>query len=222
MKFILLTLLSFNILAIHFNSLNIELKFRIKNELSKKISDFKIEEYRLPSLKDIKDIKEIKKVEFLGNDFYGSTAFVLKTEKKKFFGSIVISQKVKHIYAKRIIKKDEIFNSDDFEATEIYQTNKEYKNAITSFDEINGKVARVTIKPFKEIYSHQFDTPYIIKKGDSVTINAKQGHLIISMIGIAKENGKLGKHIMVQASFNNKMLRAKVIAPKKVDFFIGE
>jgi len=222
MKLILLILLSFNILALHLNTLNIELKFKIKHELSKKINNFKIEEYRLPQLKGIKSIEEIKSIEFLGNDFFGSTAVIIKTNKKKFFGSIVISQKIKHIYAKRKIKKNEFFTSDDFEVTEIYQTNRNYKNAISSYEEIKGKVAKITIRPYKELYSHQFEAPYIIKKGDGVIIRAKQGHLLISMKGIAKQKGKWGKYIMVKSIFNNKILRAKVIAPGKVDFFIGE
>ncbi len=222
MKIILLTLLSFNIFALQLNSLNIELKFKIKNELNKKIKDFKIKEYRLPTLKGVKSIDEVKKIEFLGNDFFGSTAITIKTNKKKFFGSIIISQKIKNLYAKRIIKKNEIFTKDDFETTEIYQTNKNYKNAISSYNQIKGKVAKITIKPYKKIYIHQFEAPTIIKKGDDVTIKAKKGNLIISMKGIAKQNGKLGKYIMVKSNFNNKILRARVIATKKVDIFIGE
>ncbi len=222
MKIIILTLLSFNLFALKLNTLNIELKFKIKDELNKKLHDFKITEYRLPSLKGIKSVKQIKKIEFLGNNLLGSTAIIIKTNKKKFFGSVVISQKVKNLYAIRIIKKNEIFTRNDFEITETYQTNKNYKNAISSYSEIKGKVSRITIKPYQKIYSHQFEEPNIVKKGDSVIIRAKKGNLTISMKGVAKQNGKLGKYIMVKSAFNNRVLRARVIAPQKVDILIGE
>ena len=108
MKIIILTLLSFNLFALKLNTLNIELKFKIKDELNKKLHDFKITEYRLPSLKGIKSVKQIKKIEFLGNNLLGSTAIIIKT-------------------------------------------NKNYKNAISSYSEIKGKVSRITIKPYQKI-----------------------------------------------------------------------
>jgi len=219
---ILFTLLSFNLLAIHFNSLNIGLKLKIKSELKQKIKNFKIERYRLPALKGIKNIKEIKKIEFLGNKLLGSTALVIKTDKKKFYGSVVISRKIKHLYARREIKKNEIFSKDDFEEVEVFQTIKSYHNAIKSFKEIKGKVAKSRIKPYKKLYSHQFEAPYIIKKGEDVIIKARHGKLTLSTRGIARERGKLGKYIMVKTMFNNKILRAKIVASKKVEVFIGE
>jgi len=118
--FIIITsLISFNLLGIQFNSLNIELKLKIKKELSKKIKNFKINEYRLPSLKGIKSSKQIKSIEFLGNDLLGHTALIIKTRKKKYYGSVVILQKIKHLYAKTNIKKGEIFTIDDCEEVEV-------------------------------------------------------------------------------------------------------
>jgi len=55
-----------------------------------------------------------------------------------------------------------------------------------------------------------------------VIIRAKRGNLTLSTRGIARQKGKLGKYIMVKTLFNNKVLRAKIIASKKVEVFVGE
>ncbi len=133
----------------------------------------------------------------------------------------IIARKIKHLHAIRRLNRDEILTKEDFEITEFYQTNKSYKNAIQDYNEIKGLTPRVTIMPYKQLFKHQFQEPTIIKKGEQIIIMAKNKGLTISSRGIAKENGKKGKYILVQTLFNNKIIRARVVAPKKVDLFIG-
>jgi len=223
MRLLLILLVSFySFSMINIDDFDIELKLKIKDKLGEKISDFKIKEFRIPEIKDVKSVKEVKKIEFLNKNLIGSVAVKIKTEKRKYFGSIVIARKIKNLFAKRKIKRGEIFTKDDFEVVETYQTVKNFSDFVSSYDEIKGKTAKLDLKPYKKLYKHQFEYPYIVKKGDVVIIRAKKGKLTVSIKGTATQNGKKGKYITVKSDYNNKILRAKVITPKSVELFVGD
>jgi flagella basal body P-ring formation protein FlgA len=113
--------------------------------------------------------------------------------------------------ATRVIRIDETIQADDVRMTRMpLVAARQYA---TNLDEVIGKRAARTLALHAPIYTAALAPPYLVRKGDLVTIEAKRKGLLIQAIGITKAVGQVGQMVTVTNQDSGKDLRAKVIAP---------
>jgi len=119
----------------------------------------------------------------------------------------------------RAIRMDETLQPDDITTTRIplVSTARQYA---TNLDEVIGKRATRPLASHASISLSALGQPFLVRKGDRVTIEAKRKGLLIQTIGITKAVGQVGQTVTVTNQDSGKDLRAKVIGPGlvRVDF----
>jgi flagella basal body P-ring formation protein FlgA len=112
----------------------------------------------------------------------------------------------------RLIKVDEEIDADDVMTTRMALPELPSPFATDPKDVI-GKAASRPLPPQTPIRLTALRRPYVVRKGDRVLIEAKQGGLSIQTAGVTKANGELGQTITVSNTDSGKDLRAKVVGP---------
>lgn len=119
----------------------------------------------------------------------------------------------------RAIRMDETLQPDDITTTRIplVSTARQYA---TNLDEVIGKRATRPLASHTSISLSALGQPFLVRKGDRVTIEAKRKGLLIQTMGITKAVGQVGQTVTVTNQDSGKDLRAKVIGPGlvRVDF----
>lgn len=82
--------------------------------------------------------------------------------------------------------------------------------------DVVGRVARINISAETAITPRMLAVAKAIKRGDPVVIEARRGSVSIRTDGVAQEDGKAGETITVINSRSGMEIRARVIAPGKV------
>jgi flagella basal body P-ring formation protein FlgA len=114
--------------------------------------------------------------------------------------------------ATKLIKIDQTIEADDVTIARTPMTVAPRQYAM-NLDEVIGKRAARPIAPHVPISVSILAQPYLVRKGDRVTIEAKRGRLQIQTIGIMKAVGQVGQTVTVTNQDSGKDLRAKVIGP---------
>ncbi len=114
--------------------------------------------------------------------------------------------------ATRAIRIDESIQPDDVTLTRIplIATARQYA---TSLDDVIGKRATRPLASHAPINVSALGQPFLVRKGDHVTIEAKRKGLLIQTIGITKAVGLVGQMVTVTNQDSGKDLRAKVVGP---------
>jgi len=114
--------------------------------------------------------------------------------------------------ATRAIRMDETLQPDDVTITRIplVSTSRQYA---TNLDEVIGKRATRPLASHTPISMSVLGQPFLVRKGDRVTIEAKRKGLLIQTIGIMKAVGQVGQMVTVTNQDSGKDLRAKVVGP---------
>jgi flagellar basal body P-ring formation protein FlgA len=114
--------------------------------------------------------------------------------------------------ATRAIRTDETIQADDVTFTRIplIATARQYA---TNLDEVIGKRAARPLAPHAPINVSALGQPFLVRKGDHVTIEAKRKGLLVQTIGITKAVGLVGQMVTVTNQDSGKDLRAKVVGP---------
>ncbi|HET7059322.1 MAG TPA: flagellar basal body P-ring formation chaperone FlgA [Nitrospiraceae bacterium] len=114
--------------------------------------------------------------------------------------------------ATRAIRIDETIQPDDVTLTRIplIATARQYA---TNLDEVIGKRAARPLASHAPISVSALGEPFLVRKGDHVTIEAKRKGLLVQTIGITKAVGQVGQMVTVTNQDSGKDLRAKVIGP---------
>lgn len=114
--------------------------------------------------------------------------------------------------ATKLIKIDDIIQADDviMARTSLTATSGQYA---TNLDEVIGKRVVRPLAPRVPITISILAQPYLVHKGDRVTIEAKRKGLLIQTVGITKTVGQVGQMVTVTNQDSGKDLRAKVVAP---------
>jgi flagellar basal body P-ring formation protein FlgA len=119
----------------------------------------------------------------------------------------------------RAIRMDETLQPDDVTTTRIplVSTARQYA---TNLDEVIGKRVTRPLASHTPISMSMLGQPFLVRKGDRVTIEAKRKGLLIQTIGITKAVGQVGQTVTVTNQDSGKDLRAKVVGPGlvRVDF----
>lgn len=112
----------------------------------------------------------------------------------------------------RAIKADEEIAVDDVSTERIVLFDLKQPFATNPADVI-GKAASRPLPPQNAIRLTSVRRPFAVRKGDRVTIEARQGGLSIQTVGVTKSHGELGQTITVSNVDSGKDLRATVVAP---------
>ena len=112
----------------------------------------------------------------------------------------------------RFFRAEEILDATDLKTvrTRIYQLNHPF---VTDRDEVVGKSASRPLPADTPLRQAFLKTPFLVKKGDRVTIEAKRGGLSIHTYGVTKASGHVGQTVMVANLDSGRELRAKIVAP---------
>jgi flagella basal body P-ring formation protein FlgA len=114
--------------------------------------------------------------------------------------------------ATRAIRIDETIQPDDVTLTRmpLVATTRQYA---TDVDEVIGKRAVRPLASHAPISMTALGQPFLVRKGDRVTIEAKRKGLLVQTIGITKAVGQVGQIVTVTNQDSGKDLRAKVVGP---------
>ena len=75
-----------------------------------------------------------------------------------------------------------------------------------------GQVVRQSIRPGSAILQRQLTTPYAVRRGEQVTIQAKAGSATITTTGEALNNGHVGEQVAVRNVRSKRVIKPWVIA----------
>lgn len=112
----------------------------------------------------------------------------------------------------RAIRMDETLQPDDITTTRIPLVSAARQYA-TNLDEVIGKRAIRPLASHASISLSALGQPFLVRKGDRVTIEAKRKGLLIQTVGITKAVGEVGQTVTVTNQDSGKDLRAKVVGP---------
>ena len=92
-----------------------------------------------------------------------------------------------------------------------FRVSRNYRNAfVDTFSQISNKVARRTLVPGRPIPLSAIRDPYVIERGQVLTLVFKHGPLLITGSGIALEPGGLGKIVRVKNRDTGRIVSGKV------------
>ncbi len=223
-----------NILVVSLNRIYVK-------RLSQKVSEKDIRqsvEKRLSAQLSGKDY-QIGSFEIRGLEVYpdGNIEYVLesknlfdKSGKFSFFVDVVIDGKKEDrinvsgtielyenvFHSAETIKKGEMITRDDLylEKRNIFNLKSSY---IKSFKDAEGKILKTNLKKGEYLKLSQLEEPPVIKKGDIITLVAKNENLLILTSGISREDGFINKLIKVENLQSGKLVRGIVKEKSKVE-----
>jgi len=88
---------------------------------------------------------------------------------------------------------------------------------ILNQDDVIGKQVLRPLLPGKPIRKIMLDDPPIVRKGDRVMIEVRQGGLLVQAVGLAKADGKSGDTIPVQNKNSGKELIGTILSAGLVE-----
>lgn len=94
------------------------------------------------------------------------------------------------------------------------------KGALLSTDTIQGMQPRRILPVNQPLTTQDLKKPQTIKKGALVTARLKNKNMVLTVKGIAQDNGALGETIRIQNSTSQKILSGIITGPDTVD--VGE
>jgi flagella basal body P-ring formation protein FlgA len=112
----------------------------------------------------------------------------------------------------RLINSDEVIQADDLTLSKVKVYNFQQVYA-ARFDEVAGKSATRPLQATTPIRLSTLKKPYIIRKGDRITIEAKHGRLAIQTTGVTKTSGHLGDMVTVANVDSGKEILGKIVGP---------
>ncbi|MBT4139545.1 MAG: flagellar basal body P-ring formation protein FlgA [Candidatus Latescibacteria bacterium] len=86
----------------------------------------------------------------------------------------------------------------------------------SSIDELEGLQAKMRIGFGRPLSMHYLEKRPLVERGDMVRIEAKVGGIVAVTMGLAKDKGAKGDHVIVVNTSSREKLLAEVIGPGKV------
>ncbi len=112
----------------------------------------------------------------------------------------------------RLIKQDEVIGRDDVAVVRM-RIPGAFQDVVTDPGDAIGKRAVRPIRPQTPIPTSSLGQPYLVRKGERVTIEARRGGLLIQAAGITKAMGQIGQFVTVTNQDSGKDVRAQVVGP---------
>ena len=129
--------------------------------------------------------------------------------------SVRLERKSTVVRATAKIKRKEVIG------TEMLQTDEQFVDSkwpliVKNTDQINGQVAKRVIRTGELLTLDLFEKAPVVRSGDQLTLQIRQGAVMITTDCIAKSDGRTGDHINVVTDFATKPIRALIKEPGMV------
>lgn len=83
-------------------------------------------------------------------------------------------------------------------------------------DAIIGKEVKYTVNKGETFRNSALDAPLVIKRGDTVSMEASAGEISVRTSGTAVSDGRIGQQIRVKNNQSARVINAKVVGPGQV------
>ncbi len=91
------------------------------------------------------------------------------------------------------------------------------REPIFSLDNVVGKLVVRNVRVGQAVEQKNVEIPPVVSKGGFVKIIARRGSMLLTAVGIALEDGKMGDVIRVQNNSSKKIVMAEVVGPDQVE-----
>jgi flagella basal body P-ring formation protein FlgA len=126
-----------------------------------------------------------------------------------------VSASIDAVVPTRVIQVDSVIEAEDVAVHRVKLMDLDHQ-LITDVKDIIGKSAARPLQTNNPIRLGMVKKPYVVRKGDRVSIEARHGGLSIQVVGLAKSSGELGQTATVSNIDSGKELRAKIVGPGAV------
>ena len=120
------------------------------------------------------------------------------------------------ITPRRWMKRNEVFAKDDVTIMRVAMPSLTH-DFILHQDEVLGKQVLRSLPPRQPISKAMVDDPPVVRKGDRVMIEVRQGGLLVQAIGLAKATGKSGETILVENKSSGLKVMGTVVSAGRVE-----
>ena len=117
--------------------------------------------------------------------------------------------------ASRNLERGDVVNENDL-TTDIKDVSDFRMGFCLTPDSIIGKEVKFTINKGETFRTSALDAPLVIKRGDTVSMEASAGEISVRTNGTAVSDGRVGQQIRVKNNQSARVINAKVIGPGKV------
>jgi len=138
----------------------------------------------------------------------------IKEDRLVVSGIVAVYENV--LYARNSLKRGETVSRENVyqEKKNIYELSD---NFIKTFDEIDGKILKSGVRKGDYLKTNLLAEPPLIKKGDIITLVARNENLLIVTSAISKEDGFENELIKVENLNSGKLVRGIVKGKSKVE-----
>ncbi len=105
--------------------------------------------------------------------------------------------------------------SDDVQMTEVDITQL-LGQYLTDLDDAIGMSAKRPLSAGRPVVAQQLTPPLLIRRGESVVINAESNAISVKMPGIALSDGRRGEQIRIKNPGSSRVIEARVTGPGQV------
>ena len=112
--------------------------------------------------------------------------------------------------AGRNLQRGELIDEDDL-ATEVIDVSDFRMGFSLTSDTIIGKEVKYTVNKGETFRNSALDAPMVIKRGDTVSMEANIGGISVKTSGTAVSDGRVGQQIRVKNNQSSRVINAKVV-----------
>lgn len=123
-----------------------------------------------------------------------------------------VTASVEVVTAARYLKPEETIQAEDLKVVRIQLPALVHDFALDPEAVIGKRVVR-PLRAETPVRMSALSVPFVVKRGDQVTIEVKHGGLLIQASGTTKANGQIGQSITVTNLDSGKEIRGKVVGP---------
>ena len=139
-----------------------------------------------------------------------------KNYKKKYKNKSK-NKKIAVLVSSRNLKRGELIKEGDIKIK--YLTHIGSSNTFISKKDLNGRKLKIPLKKDQIIRERHLIKNWVIKEGQKVKIEHKNGNLLISVDGIALDSGMKGDYLKVKNENSGKIIKGWVKNNKKITIF---
>lgn len=184
-----------------------EIVYFIESQIPTNSNDLEITPYKISKALKLPTCQHPVELNREGGkpDFYGRNTIKVSCFQPKwsFYSGATVKAYGEVIIAASPIAKGEIIAASHISYRRI-DLSRASGNTLTSPETIIGKAAKRPIRQGKQLSSHFFEEPMLIKRGNAVTIQAVGKSMTISTSGEALSNGRRGQNIRVRNIKSNR------------------
>ena len=136
---------------------------------------------------------------------------------KKKYKNKSKNKQIPVLVSSRNLKRGELIKEDDIKIK--YLTHTGSSNTFKVKKDLNGRKLKIPLKKEQIIRERHLIKNWVIKEGQKVKIEHKNGNLLILVDGIAMDSGMKGDYLKVKNENSGKIIKGWVKNNKKITIF---